>query len=284
MTEKVTLQGLHPKNTPAKLGPPPAALLGGVDAVAPSEPEETAAMPSPTPAPAAEESPPAPADAAPGPGEEDVEAPKEPAPEPKPRGASKKHLSVAQKAVIAERTDRILKSAKPGSAEYADACRDRAEAGLVVPAMKNTEMSLHAFAQFAQVTAADEAAAHRRAVRKSAFAVMIGLVVLSGALAIYLFIDRDSAKSGAASSASAAPSSAAKAADKPTAAAPSVASAPAPNAAESAVTPSATAAASTSTPPSNAPPIVRPSSAPPPKPSAVPAASAPKSTWDPAWK
>jgi len=45
----------------------------------------------------------------------------------------KRTLSPVERAIIAERTAAILKTARPGSKEYADACPERDENGLAVP-------------------------------------------------------------------------------------------------------------------------------------------------------
>lgn len=285
--EKVTLQGIHPpKRTPAELGPPPFELDASivpaatdVQAAAPAL-EDVVSTPEPSPAPSStveervEEAQPSGIDDAP----TESDPPRAPAPPAEKPAAKKRQLSVAQKAVIAERTDRILKSARPGSAEYADACKERAEAGLVVPALKNTEMSLHAFEQFAQFNAAEAAVAQKRAARKTALGVLVGLGVLATALGVYLLFDR-----GTPSAPTSAPATAAapkerpidqpaeKPAAQPTVEQPTAQATPAPSA-----TPSA---APTVEPPKTPATGKLPSNTPTTKPT-----TKPTSNWEPSWK
>lgn len=291
MTEKITLQGMTPpRKTPA--GPPPVASVEPIasdsQAAHREEPLPDATALTPPPAKAAGEpplnAPAAKAEPEPSPEASEKEAPEKPAPKPK-RGPS-----VAQKAIIAERTDRILKSAKPGSAEYADACRDRAEAGLVVPAMKHTAISLHAFEQFANMAAADERAAHQKVVRKTALAVIAGLVVLAAALGAFLLFTHDpNAKANATSTVAASAGTTTPGAAPKTAKTPP----PEPTQAASSQTDSAAPIASASNAPANS---ARPTSNAQPKPNAprstgslptstpssVPS-SKPTSNWEPSW-
>lgn len=285
MPEKVTLQGIHPpKRTPAELGAPPFELdpsivplpaATDVQAAGPAL-EDVVSTPEPSPAPSStvEEAAPAPIDDAP----TESDPPRAPAPPAEKPASKKRQLSVAQKAVIAERTDRILKSAKPGSAEYADACKERAEAGLVVPALKNTEMSLHAFEQFAQFNAAEAAVVQRRQARKTALGVLVGLGVLATALGAYLLLDR-----GTPSAPTSAPATAAapkekpvdppaeKPASRPTVEQPTAQATPAP---------SATPSAAPTVEPPKAPATGKlPSNTPTTKPTAKPT-----SNWEPSWK
>lgn len=289
MTEKVTLQGLNPsKKTPANLGPPPVAPEDPVVAerVAAEAPlQDKTAVDTPQPAKAAVDTPP-PASAA-------VESPAPPSAAsssdtPAPEKAAvklKRGVSVAQKAIIAERTDRILKSAKPGSAEYADACRDRAEAGLVVPAMKHTAISLHAFEQFATMAHAEEKAAHQKVVRKTALSVIAGLVVLAAALGAYLlFTHNPNAGAAASSTASSAtpPAASSVVASKRPATAPTEATAIPPSPVESASSADASSKPSVAPPPTNTQPVRPTGNLPSAKPTAAPSAKS-TSSWDPTW-
>jgi hypothetical protein len=273
MPEKVTLQGIHPpKRTPAELAPPPVTLD-------PDHVEHAVRTPDPLPPPAETPEPPsasASADVDDGPTVDDkpAEAEKPAAEKPAPK---KRALSVAQKAVIAERTDRILRSARPGSAEYADACRERAEAGLVVPAMKHTEMSLHAFEQFAQLTAADRAAEQRRAARKTGLIVLVGLLGLAAILAVFIVLDR----SPSSTASSAAPSATQ---DKPAVKVPPQKTAETP-AAQSAPTPVTTepSVATEAPKPPTSGALPKPTTTAVTKPTATTPTAKSTSQWDPSW-
>ena len=111
-----------------------------------------------------------------------------------------------ERALLAERTAAILKRARPGSKEYADACVERAEAGLAVPIMKKTAVDMLALEQYREV--------HGDEIRKATTAprwgmwVMVTLGIVTVGTAAYVFLGPPPARSSGATASREAPASA----------------------------------------------------------------------------
>ncbi len=125
-----------------------------------------------------------------------------PRPDEKPK---RKKLSDVERALLAERTAATLKRARPGSKEYADACVERAEAGLAVPVMKKTAVDMLSLEQYREV--------HGEEIRKVTsaprwgvwVAVTLGIVSVGTVAYVFLGPPPASRASRATASAEAAP-------------------------------------------------------------------------------
>ena len=207
-------------------------------------------------------------------------------------------ISAAQKALIAERTNEILKTARPGSKEYADACAERAEAGLAVPKVKYTAVDVLSREQFREELGSDLRREMRQRTHQKPYGLWLsgwfGLV--AAGMTAYVFLGPPPAR--ALQPVAEKPvETAAREATAPTsaAAAPIVTVAPS----TTAVVASATATESSAPPPptvsangtgiaqhpihvgATAPPVATPTAT---LPTAPPPPTATPNAWAPAWK